>query len=210
MLVCVSHLPQKTITYLNIYQNNDQYNYVQGHDQRLQLWSVLISRFNDKNVYLLHDMNSTEHHGPLDIFTEKQRGEYNKLIADRLDVTLSKAQRYSKTDNALRKLKDALSKRNVDEGDPDAIAKYEKFLKADNLRRKKSRGISNEKCDAGDIDALGKRAIKNARICKLYTSNKKARLDGDVKQLSSYNVIRQRENGKRKAKNHVRDEEDTA
>ncbi|KAJ1464124.1 hypothetical protein T484DRAFT_1758335, partial [Baffinella frigidus] len=126
--------------------------------------------------------------GPVDIFNEKQRGGYNQMIADSLDVTLSKKQRQMKKDTAALKMKTAVSKRKEEFDDPDAKATNDKQREKRRVWHSLHDADAKRKRNAGDEKALAAYAIKLEQYSTRYASNKVARLAGDEKALAVYDI----------------------
>jgi hypothetical protein len=126
-------------------------------------------------------------HGPVDIFDEKQRGAYNQMIADSLDVTLSKKQRKQKRKNAARNLKKAVSKLMEDPGDQDAKATNDK-QRREKVRIRLKRAEAKRKREAGDSKAIAAHAIQLEQYSTRYASKKVARLAGNPKACAAYAI----------------------
>ena len=138
---------------------------------------------------------------PANVFNEKEFGEYNEMILDSRDETLSAKKRLNRKRSATEKWKAAVAKRKRDvDGDPEEIAKHKQKVDASKIRAQKSAAISKKKCEAGDPVAIGKRVIKLAAKVNRYESNKKARLAGDEKLIAAYDKI-SAQNKARKALN---------
>jgi hypothetical protein len=127
-------------------------------------------------------------HGPVDIFNEKQRGVYNQMIADSLDVTLSKKQRQIKKDTAVLKMKRTDAKRKEDAGDEDAKATNDKHREKDRVQSSLRNTDAKRKRKDGDPKAVAAYAIKLEKSSILDASNKVARLAGDPKACAAYAI----------------------